>query len=104
MSLEIIAGLFVAILGGGHIWVWMTNRGKHQVDLITLGQSIAAATIVSMKQERAEMTQRIDALEDQITGLKGQLDALLNHAEVLEKTLRERGIEHPARPKVRVSR
>lgn len=92
----------VALMGGGGFWLWLTGRGKHHVDLITLGQSIAASTITAMKADRDELLTRISGLEDQITALKEQVHELLGHAENLEATLKKQGIEPPARPRKRL--
>lgn len=97
MTTETLLALAIAVLGGGHVWSWLTGRGKHQVDLITLGQSIAEQTILAMKQDKDELLARITALEAQIR-------ELLDHAENLERTLERQGIEPPARPKIKVTR
>jgi len=81
----------VALMGGGNLWNWLASRGKTKVDLITLGQTIAAATITAQREERSELMARIDELEEKV-------DLMAAHIEKLEQTIIELGATPPARP------
>lgn len=81
----------VALMGGGNLYNWLASRGKTKVDLITLGQTIAASTIAALRDDRAELLARIDELEEKI-------DLMAAHIENLENTIRTLGATPPQRP------
>ena len=97
MTTEMLMTALVAILGGGHVWAWLSSRGKHKTDLIELGQSIAERTILAMSAERGALLERIDKLETAV-------NELLAHAEALEAALERHGIQPPARPRMKATR
>ena len=101
LSEAIITGL-VSLVGGGGLGAWLTSRGKQRIDLIALGQTVAAATIEGLKSDRDSLLGRIDALEGQIMALKEQLEELLFHAESLEGVLKAHSIAPPPRPRKRL--
>lgn len=74
----------VAIMGGGNVWNWLTNRGKAKVDLIQLSEQIAAATIKALDQRIKELEEKVDALSA--------------HVETLEGVIRGLGATPPPRP------
>lgn len=81
---EMLLSGIVTIVGGGHIWNWLTSRGKTKVDLIQLAQTIAAETI--------------KALDERISELEDKVDTLTKHVETLEGVIRELGAVPPPRP------
>lgn len=85
---EICLSIGATVVGGGHIWNWLTSRGKTKVDLITLAQTIAAETI--------------KALDERIGDLEDKVDTLTRHVETLEGVIRDLGAQPPPRPAARV--
>jgi len=88
---EIALSGILTIMGGGHVWNWLSSRGKTKVDLITLAQSIAAETIKALKDREDALMERIDALEERV----GELSV---HIESLEGVIRSAGLTPPPRP------
>lgn len=99
---ETLIALAVAAMGGGQLWVYFASRGKQRVDLVELGQSIAAETIKGLREDRDALLSRISGLEDQIMALKEQIAELLAHAESMETALQKHGIDPPPRPRKRM--
>lgn len=97
--------LAVALVGGGHIWNWLASRGKTNVDLIELGQSIATATIKALQDDRTALMWEVRELKAEIAALGLKIDAqddkietLTAHIEKLETEVRRLGGTPPPRP------
>ena len=109
---EIALAALVTLMGGGHIWTWLSARGKAHVDLITLGQAIAKATIESLQTDRAALLKEITDLKAEVKALGGKIDrqddkirvltddigTLTEHIGKLEEEVRRLGGTPPARP------
>lgn len=89
----------VTVMGGGNIWSWLSSRGKTKVDLIQLGQSIAAATIEGQRIERAELLHRIDQMDATIENQGLKIEELTAHIGKLEDVIQGLGGTPPARPR-----
>ena len=89
----------VAVMGTGNIWSWLSSRGKTKVDLIQLGQSIAAATIEGQKVERAELLARIERMDATMENQGFKIEELTLHIGKLEEVIRDMGGTPPARPR-----
>lgn len=109
---ETSLAVLVTVMGGGHIWTWLSSRGKAHVDLITLGQAIAKATIESLQADRAALLKEITDLKAEVKALGGKIDrqddkievltedigTLTEHIGKLEGEVRRLGGTPPARP------
>lgn len=93
---EIGLGVLVAIMGSGNLYNWLSSRGKTKVDLITLGQTIAAETIKALDVRIAQLEATI---EDQ--GMK--IEDLIQHVGKLEDIIIGFGGTPPPRPRKKVA-
>lgn len=75
---EAALALAVALVGGGHIWNWLASRGKTNVDLIELGQSIATATIKALQDDRTSLMGEVRELKAEIAALGVAIENLRN--------------------------
>jgi uncharacterized protein with von Willebrand factor type A (vWA) domain len=96
---EIALTAVVTIMGGGNIWGWLSSRGKTKVDLIQLGQTIAAATITAQQNERRELLHRIDQMDATIENQGLKIEELTAHITKLEDVIRGLGGTPPSRPR-----
>lgn len=95
---EMGLSVVVALVGGGHVWNWLSSRGKAKIDLITLGQTISASIIESLREERKELLDKIDALEATVAELRLEVAEWGAHAMNLEDTIRKLGATPPPMP------
>ncbi len=109
-AIELVLSLLIALVGGGGVWSWLSSRGKVKVDLLTLTQSIAAATIQSLQQDRQALLEEIKELKKEVNDLSAKIDAqdekietLTLHIEKLEDVVRGLGGTPPPRPRKRGS-
>lgn len=85
-------GAFIALMGGGGLWGWLASHSRNRLDLITLAQTIAEATITALDKRIAQMEATI---EDQ--GLK--IEELTVHIGKLEDVIVGLGGIPPQRPR-----
>jgi cell division protein FtsB len=107
-AVEMALGGAVTLLGGNSFWGWLSSRGKVRIDLLSLTQSVAAATIQSLQADRTALLNEIAGLKQEVRDLSAKIDSqdekietLTQHIENLEDTVRSLGGTPPPRPRKR---